>query len=331
MKIVIVGAGPAGTACAIALLQAGHQVSIIDKSSFPRPAPGETLHPGVEPLLQQLGVLGKLKQYDFLRMDGVLSRRGDGEIFMPYHDNEQWQGYQFIREDFDMALLAHAQSLGAEFYQANPQSIEHDNNGCIIALHCAEKRFEADYFIDASGQRRWLTQSLNIGTSPHSHQHIVYYGQLIVDVSERYHRPEMTWDEAGWTWIARIKNDRLSWARLDIHGHERKPRNWLPTQLHQYAGMNFSIRQARDMTWRIVDTPSQANYFAVGDAAFVLDPASSHGVLKALMSGIMVSHLIDNVGTLGNEAHTIYAQWLKQWFEGDVTKLRALYQNNHGS
>jgi flavin-dependent dehydrogenase len=51
-------------------------------------------------------------------------------------------------------------------------------------------------------------------------------------------------------------------------------------------------RRGADVTWRIISPAAGPGFFLVGDAVAVLDPASSHGVLKALMTGMMAAHLI---------------------------------------
>ena len=61
----------------------------------------------------------------------------------------------------------------------------------------------------------------------------------------------------------------------------------------------------------------------------VLDPTSSHGVLRALMSGIMAGSLIakcleDN--RLEQQIIQHYCEWITQWFQHDVDKLRQLYK-----
>jgi flavin-dependent dehydrogenase len=55
--VTVVGAGPAGASAAIAALQAGTAVDLIEKSRFPRhKVCGEFLSPEIAPLLEQLGV-----------------------------------------------------------------------------------------------------------------------------------------------------------------------------------------------------------------------------------------------------------------------------------
>jgi hypothetical protein len=50
-----------------------------------------------------------------------------------------------------------------------------------------------------------------------------------------------------------------------------------------------------DVTWRLSDAAAGLGWFIVGDAAAVLDPSCSHGVLKAIMSGMMAGHLAAGV------------------------------------
>ena len=47
-----------------------------------------------------------------------------------------------------------------------------------------------------------------------------------------------------------------------------------------------------DVSWRQLGTPAGPGYFVAGDAAAVTDPSSSHGVLRAIMSGMLSGHLV---------------------------------------
>jgi flavin-dependent dehydrogenase len=87
------------------------------------------------------------------------------------------------------------------------------------------------------------------------------------------------------------------------------------------------VRSA-DVSWRAVRSPAGAGYVAVGDAALVLDPASSHGVLRALLTGIHAARLI--VAALADpRAESLlaaeYSRLIAGWFEHDVMALRELY------
>ena len=68
----------------------------------------------------------------------------------------------------------------------------------------------------------------------------------------------------------------------------------------------------------------------VGDAAFVLDPLSSHGVIKAILSGIRVGNLIVQVlnkRITEESALSDYQTWLNHWFDQDVKRMKQFYAN----
>ena len=54
-KICVVGAGPAGSTYAARMAQLGHDVSLVEAARFPRAHLGESLSPGVLPLLERTG------------------------------------------------------------------------------------------------------------------------------------------------------------------------------------------------------------------------------------------------------------------------------------
>jgi flavin-dependent dehydrogenase len=66
----------------------------------------------------------------------------------------------------------------------------------------------------------------------------------------------------------------------------------------------------------------------VGDAAAVLDPASSHGVLKGIMSGMKAAHAIIRITKdhfPNKVAFKNYNEWIAEWFLYDTHKLRKFY------
>ena len=83
--------------------------------------------------------------------------------------------------------------------------------------------------------------------------------------------------------------------------------------------------QAADVTWRLVPECAGEGYFLCGDAAAVLDPTSSHGVVKAIFSGAQAADLIVKImqrGTDAREAARDFRQLFSTWFEHDVARLK---------
>lgn len=82
-----------------------------------------------------------------------------------------------------------------------------------------------------------------------------------------------------------------------------------------------------DLTWKFYEECAGPGFFLLGDAAASLDPSASHGVLRALMSGIFFGHLVKNCPTLIDETSITetYRAWFREQFENDEKHLRQRY------
>jgi flavin-dependent dehydrogenase len=62
----VIGGGPGGAACALALALAGHSVLVVDKSEFPRFHIGESMIPYYLRYLERFGLLDEVKTGPFI-------------------------------------------------------------------------------------------------------------------------------------------------------------------------------------------------------------------------------------------------------------------------
>ena len=334
--VLVVGGGPAGCATAITCAQLGLKVVLIESKLFPRTHPGETLHPGVEPLLKQLGVLEPVLEAGFLRHTGNWVQWSGAREFVRFGEDDSgaWLGFQAWRADFDAILLNQARAIGVKVLQ--PCHVSHLlMDGCrVIGVKTSLGTFRAAKIIDASGGNHWLAQQLGLEIQYHSPRLIAYYGYVTGECSARDIAPAIVADSCGWTWTAKVRSlqgatptQLYQWTRLSF-GTQKIPKDWLP---NEFLGLKiFQRMRASDVSWRIVSQSAGSGYFIVGDAAMILDPTSSHGVLKAIMSGIWVSHAIvsEFVGNLTElQAIEQYCLWIHNWFQHDVKNLTKLYAN----
>src|SRR4051794_13886622 len=109
-EVAVVGAGPAGSALALALARSGHSVILVEASHFDRPRIGETLAPDVEPLLRRLGVWQRFGELAPLPSWGVRSHWVAEQIdTQPYFGHPYGQGWHVDRRAVDQLLAAAAE------------------------------------------------------------------------------------------------------------------------------------------------------------------------------------------------------------------------------
>ncbi|HWU09031.1 MAG TPA: FAD-dependent oxidoreductase, partial [Streptomyces sp.] len=113
--LVVVGGGPAGAAAAITAATAGLSVVLLEAGDGSRARPGETLHPGVEVVLQELGAAGSVRARPWVRHAGHWVEWGGPPRFLAFGGDADgpWSGFQAPRAELDALLLERAGAAGA--------------------------------------------------------------------------------------------------------------------------------------------------------------------------------------------------------------------------
>ncbi|QCB96595.1 geranylgeranyl reductase family protein [Arthrobacter sp. PAMC25564] len=115
MNVLIVGAGPAGSTAAYYLAQAGIDVTVLEKTSFPREKVcGDGLTPRAVREIQKLG-LPHPETEGWRRNKGLRLIAGGRTIELPWPEVSDFPQYGLIRTrlGFDEELARHAQAAGA--------------------------------------------------------------------------------------------------------------------------------------------------------------------------------------------------------------------------
>jgi choline dehydrogenase-like flavoprotein len=113
--VIVVGAGPAGTAAAVTLAEAGRDVVVVDKARFPRDKIcGDGLTTGALRLLERLGLEpGAVPSWQ--TVDDVVVRGPSGhEVTFPLPRGRGTYAAVARRHDLDAALVERARSAGAK-------------------------------------------------------------------------------------------------------------------------------------------------------------------------------------------------------------------------
>ena len=323
--LIVVGGGPAGSAAAIAGASRGLRVIVFERDGFARERPGETLHPGIEPLLAQLGVADRLAAVVGARHAGIWIEWGGPRRFEPFGADASgpWSGFQVWRQDFDALLLARAREIGVAVRQ--PLAVTGiDDNGAVVS---AAGVTTARIVVDATGRARWLGRAFGIASPPCSPRLLARYGYARGHCPARDEAPALVGDCSGWTWTAMVRANTYQWTRLVFDGR-RPAADWMPDE---FAGLTpLGPSRGADVTWRLAEQVARPGWFMVGDAAAILDPTSSHGVLRAIASGMMAGHLAAAVlrgAAPATETAVAYRDWFSGWFKTDAAKLARFYRD----
>lgn len=116
--VIIVGAGPAGSTAAFHLAQAGVDVLLLEKTSFPREKVcGDGLTPRAVKQLVGLGI--DIDAPGWIKNRGLRIVGGGHQIELPWPDLTEFPPYGLVRTrlDFDEILVRHAEKAGARLME----------------------------------------------------------------------------------------------------------------------------------------------------------------------------------------------------------------------
>lgn len=326
--VIVIGAGPAGTAAAILCAQQGLRVVLLEQAVLPRKRPGETLQPGVEPLLQQLGVAAAVQAAGFLRHTGHWVQWGGARQFSAFGQGVTGpnRGFQIPRDALDSLLLCRAVESGVRVVQPCRVLTVIKDSQRVCGVQTAQGDFIAPHLIDASGASSWLSRQLKLRWRRFSPHLIARYGYAVGVCPDDNIFCGIDADPFGWYWTAKIGEHAYHWTRLCfLPGNTSQG---IPPAMFKHLTRSGPVRGA-DVTWRVGQQVAGSGFFIAGDAAFVLDPAASQGVLKALMSGMMAAHAV--IQTRSSPWHEMsiqqqYQYWVNEWFHRDRRRLIELYR-----
>ncbi len=341
-EVCVLGGGPAGAAFALRLAQIGHQVVVVEKHPFPRPHIGESLPPGILPLLQTLGLRLKIESAGFLRPRRAIIRWGEER----QRDPASWQepGFQVDRGLFDQILLQAAAQAGATILQPAQAGCPTRNGPAdwrIPVRHNGSRREIRSRFIaDASG-RRALLRGRNVRYSAPTLAMYAYWPQSPLCGLE-------TRVEAGrsqWYWGAPLpdgsfnatvfidprrlgrSNCAKAQSRLeDLYRRLLRSSTLLEGCLE---GEPMGAVTACDATSYHAADPVGQDWIKLGETSLSIDPLSSQGVQSAIRSGIQGVAVVNTLIRYPENGQTAL-EFYRQRQQETIRRHRALSAQFYG-
>ncbi|MEM6295581.1 MAG: FAD-dependent oxidoreductase [Myxococcota bacterium] len=354
VDVLVIGGGPAGSTAAAAAARRGLSVLLLEAGEHPRPHVGESLLPGIIPILDDIGALEAVQAAGFARKTGSTlvdwGRTPRWDLW--FADSDAYDHAWFVeRARFDALLFEHAASVGAQVHtRASVRDvIDEDGRVCGVRWRARGeselREVRASVVIDASGQSGLISRA----RAPRDHieglQHQAlwaHFEQAAALPTPREGQAFFVAQAEQWFWMFPLSQGRASVGvvQLDADGRRSAPRPdydalvagcpALQDALGPDARRCTDIRAERDWSYRC-RTPAGPGWYAVGDAAGFIDPVLSTGVMLALHSGWLAATCAHATvrGELGDEAaRERYLHKHAEMFDDLLRMVRFYYRQN---
>ena len=165
--VVVVGAGPAGSATATHLARHGLRVSLLEKSTFPREKVcGDGLTPRGTRQLIRLGI-DTSTEAGWLHNKGLRIYGGKRPFELEWPALEDFPPYGLVRPraDFDHLLARHAVAAGASLYELSnvvEPVLDHRSGRVVGVITKDGRRFTAPVVVAADGNSTRLSLAMGL-------------------------------------------------------------------------------------------------------------------------------------------------------------------------
>ncbi|MFP5252262.1 MAG: NAD(P)/FAD-dependent oxidoreductase [Actinomycetes bacterium] len=284
--LVIVGAGPAGTAAALGALavRPAARVALVDRAAFPRDKVcGDGLTTATVAVLDQLGVGAVLDDARPVEMLSVTAP-GGGHISAPLG----LPAYVLDRRVLDAQLVTAAVARGAQLIQGRVREIAVDRDRVVV-----DGRWSTPCVIGADGANSVVRAALGLPRHPARHTGVALRGYApappgLGRLDIRF-VPGRLWPAYGWAFDAGLGQVNVGVGTFDATGRPTRAEltgllgelfGHLTADPGTLAGHRLPLSSGRPLlgTGRVL---------LAGDAAGLVDPLTGEGIHTALRSGML--------------------------------------------
>ena len=336
--LIVVGAGPGGSATAYYAARAGLSVLLLDRQEFPRDKPcGDGLMPHAAEEVSLMGLgdwldephHGKFSGFSIYTQTALLRQKVPSTLHGPY-------GYVVPRQETDARLLERARAAGADFRSGvratkllrspagNVTGVEALSNGETLF-------YEAPLVVAADGVGGFAGEGMK------AHQNSVARRQYFRNVSgpnkEDLHvfvTKDMNEHGAGYGWVFYFRDGRANvGAGVSTKTLERTGRNlkaffdrfleepemagWLENAEPEGPAKSWSLKMGMWGAKRYAQ-----GLMTVGDAASMIHPISGEGVGYAIESGRLAASFAHEA-----RSHNDYSASTLSGYERQLRRKRA--------
>jgi flavin-dependent dehydrogenase len=305
--VLVIGGGPGGSATAVFLARQGLETVLVERDAHPRFHIGESLLPQSLPILDELGVLERVRETGVYK-PGAEFISEDGETEVIFWFNRALLGgpghaFQVLRSEFDEILFRHATQQGVTTLERTDATVrELREDGALVRTTGPGGEvvdWETRFLVDASGRSTVTSKMLaqkrpdprNTSAAIFDH----FHGIPMLE-GERAGNIRIYLTDPGWMWQIPLPGGATSvglvapgeYMRARGGGIEALFKSHVARHPHIAAmvaqGTSAGRLQATgNFSYRATEAAGPS-HVKVGDAYGFLDPIFSTGVHLALTS-----------------------------------------------
>ena len=313
--VLVIGAGPAGSAVATALAASGREVLLLERSAHPRPkACAEYASPRIAEELRLLGLPRDRWRGDALPLTGMRVIRGNDAVEIRYRDaSGPRTAWGLDRLIFDAVLAAHATDRGARLLERaafdEPVWTDGRVSGALVRTPDGQRAVTCRWLIGADGARSRVAARLGVERRVLAPRRLGMVAHYEGDPELADHG-EMHIGRGWYVGLAPLAGGRLNVGMalpLDgrIRGSARERFqagiDGIPAVAARLRGLKqlTPIRGASPIGQRVARAAGPG-WMLVGDAAGFIDPFTGEGIYRALRSARAAAEALAG-GDLGAE------------------------------
>ena len=313
VDVLIVGAGPGGSAAAIHLARLGLSVTLLDRARFPRDkACSEYMSPEAVRHLDALGVLPTLDGAGGHALAGttVVGPRGarlTGRFALAGGAPFRPTGLSVPRRILDATLVAAAQRAGVSLLEGTTVTELVYDAGAVAGVVArgeegALRTLRATLVIGADGLRSTVARRL--GPRRHGVPSRVAFVAHVADVTGLGGEAEMHVGREGYVGLnpigGGVTNVALVIPRRAAAAAKGDPASFFYHMIDRFPGVAGRVRRSNERRAPLVTGPFAASAGRVtapgalllGDAAEFFDPFTGEGILSALRGGALAAESV---------------------------------------
>lgn len=315
--VVIIGAGPSGSASASLLAQQGLKVCVVEKQHFPRFVIGESLLPYSMYVLEKAGLVDAVNaEPTFQHKNGAAFSWGKRYTYFDFTDKfSEGPGttYQVRRGIFDKILIDETAKKGVDV-RFGHEVLAFDNTGDLVELQIRTEQGEeyqltAKFVLDASGYGRVLPRLLDLETPSHLPARVARFTHIDDNINDpTFDRNKILITTHPvhrdvWFWLIPFADNRCSIGVVGLpeilEGDNETVLKKFVFDCPRLKELLVNANWENEFPYRNIQGYSanvktlHGKHFALlGNAAEFLDPVFSSGVTIALHSALLASDLV---------------------------------------